>query len=502
MSDLSVSIRGSARKDQTTDADIALLIADMAEPDLQVEPEGAFDLTRAQLDALASGDAKGGPSVEKLGTVFEPSTRHLYVLRFNSGAPGFKPRALGVAAAKFLLSKAGSSAAIYFQTALLQDAALLDGFLLGLHLRHYSFAKYKTHESPPNNTSVEVFIPKKFNTPAKKSATRAEKISSKVHLCRDLVNEPPNILTTSQFKDEIQGLASANLEVEIFEEAELAEMRFSGLLTVGRGSHSPSYVVVMRDKRNTTDTPDVCLVGKGVCFDSGGLSLKSVANMKDMKMDMAGAAVVVSTMCALAEMDKPTNTVGLVGLVENSVDGDAYRPGDILTMRSGKTVEVVNTDAEGRLVLADVLHYGIERFQPKCVIDVATLTGGIITALGHDIAGVFSNSDALSNKLRKAAVATDEELWTMPLRDFHRRFLESDVADVKQAGGPAATSISAAMFLAEFVGATPWAHIDIAGVAMTPREGKVWPKGASGWGVQTLTQFCATAAGQSFEDVS
>ena len=307
---------------------------------------------------------------------------------------------------------------------------------------------------------------------------------------RDLVSEPANVLTTSEFAERLTGLRELGVEVEVLDEPELERLGMRTLLAVGQGSESPSKVVVMQWKGSDGDKAPLALVGKGVVFDTGGISIKPGAGMEEMTMDMGGAGVVAGAMKALALRKAPAHVVGLVGLVENMPDGKAQRPGDVVRSMKGDTIEVINTDAEGRLVLADVLWYAQERFQPRAVIDLATLTGAIIIALGHEKAGVFANDDALAAGLLAAAEAEGEGAWRMPLAPAYDKALKSRIADIANVGGRPAGSITAAQFLQRFVkDGTPWAHIDIAGVAYVSKDTDFAPKGATGWGVRTLDRL-------------
>ena len=461
-----------------------------------------LELTEEVLKSIKTLSGEGAARLEPVGLVSGETPVRLFVFALSSpeeeaeeepeaGSAGdTSPMRHGSALARAIARTSMKDVKVGFDRSLETDTGFMTAFMSGLRLRRYDYKKHRTGAAAAKKQVVELLLAAE-TAPAIQSAFNAEThVVEAVHFCRDLVSEPTNHLTTTLFKEQIEALASDTLSVEVLDERTLEQKGFRGLLAVGVGSDSPSYVVIMRDKRTPSNSPSpLCMIGKGVVFDSGGLSLKPAGSMKDMKMDMGGAAVVVSTMSALSKAPTPSNVIGLVGLVENMPSGKAYRPGDILKMRSGSTVEVVNTDAEGRLVLADVLNYAIEAYKPAGMIDLATLTGGMITALGHDIAGVFSNSDIMTDALLESAEISEEELWRMPLKGFHRKLLSSDVADIKQTGGPSASAISAAKFLEAFVEDVPWAHFDIAGVTMTPGEGKYWPKGASGWGVQTLYHF-------------
>jgi leucyl aminopeptidase len=310
-----------------------------------------------------------------------------------------------------------------------------------------------------------------------------------VLLTRDLVNAPANVLTTSAFAERLEGLRALGVEVEVLDEAQLADLGLRTLLAVGQGSESPSLVVVMHWKGGGDAAP-LALVGKGVVFDTGGVSIKPAQGMEDMTSDMGGAGVVAGVMHALAARKAAANVVGLVGLVENMPDGRAQRPGDVVKTMKGDTVEVINTDAEGRLVLADVLWYAQERFAPRAMIDLATLTGAVVIALGHEMAGVFANDDKLATDLLAAAAAEDEGAWRMPLAPAYDRLIKSRLADMANVGGRPAGAVTAAQFLQRFVKeGVPWAHLDIAGVALMPRDTDLAAKGASGWGVRALDRL-------------
>ncbi|MDD7970308.1 leucyl aminopeptidase [Roseinatronobacter alkalisoli] len=306
-----------------------------------------------------------------------------------------------------------------------------------------------------------------------------------VHLTRDLVNAPANVLTTTSFANQINDMQALGLKVEILDEDDLNRLGLRAMLAVGQGSDSPSKLAILH-WQGAQGAP-LAIVGKGVMFDTGGISIKPGAGMEEMTMDMGGAAVTVGLMQALAERKARANVVGLVGLAENMPDGRAQRPGDVVQSMKGDMIEVINTDAEGRMVLADVLWYAQDRFAPRAVIDLATLTGAIIVALGHDKAGVFANDDALANAFLKAADHMGEGAWRMPLDPCYDKLISSRIGDVKNSGGRAAGSITAAQFLQRFIKpGTPWMHLDIAGVALPKTESAHAPKGASGWGVLAL----------------
>ncbi len=358
---------------------------------------------------------------------------------------------------------------------------------LGIALRSYDFDAHKSKESERSAT-VTISHQKPDEVDAAFAPLYA--VADGVRMTRDLTNEPANVLTTTEFADRLAEMKDLGLEVEVLEEDKLAELGMRTLLSVGQGSVSPSKVVVMQWNGGDKGDAPLALVGKGVVFDTGGISLKPAGGMEDMTMDMGGAGVVAGTMRALAKRKAKANVVGLVGLVENMPSGNATRPGDVVKSMKGDTVEIINTDAEGRLVLCDVMWYAQERFSPVGMVDLATLTGAIIIGLGHENAGVFSNNDMFCNAFLKAAGAEDEGAWRMPLGKPYDDQLKSRVADMKNVGGRPAGSITAAQFLQRFVKEeTPWIHLDIAGVASVAAETSYAPKGATGWGVRALSRF-------------
>ncbi|MFN4158381.1 MAG: leucyl aminopeptidase [Gemmobacter sp.] len=357
----------------------------------------------------------------------------------------------------------------------------------GLALRAYEFTPHKTGADEGRGpVTVMLANPEAAAAAASPLAARAEGVC----FARDLVNEPANVLTTHDFAARLAAMQELGLDVEILEEEDLERLGMRTLLAVGMGSESPSKVVVMQWHGGTKDAAPFALVGKGVVFDTGGNSMKPAAGMEEMTMDMGGAAVVSGVMRTLALRRAKANVVGLVGLVENMVDGRAQRPGDVVKSMKGDTVEVINTDAEGRLVLADVLWYAQERFQPTGIVDLATLTGAIIIALGSENAGVFSNNDDLAGAVLAAAKAEGEGAWRMPMGEAYDARLKSRIADMMNVGGREGGAITAAQFLARFVKpGMPWVHLDIAGVTLAKSDGPTFPKGATGWGVATLDRM-------------
>lgn len=361
--------------------------------------------------------------------------------------------------------------------------------LLGAVLRAYAFTTHKTAEAKPAGALTLM-----VTNPAAVEAEvgRALAVTEGVFLTRDLVNEPANHLTTSAFAARLAAMADLGLKISLLEEKDMQKLGMGALLSVGNGSISPSKLVVMEWQGGAKGEAPLALVGKGVVFDTGGISMKPAAGMEDMTMDMGGAGVVAGVMQILARRKARGNVVGLVGLVENMVSDRATRPGDVITSMKGDTIEVINTDAEGRLVLADVLWYAQETYKPRGIIDLATLTGAIIVGLGHETAGVFANDDALCKAVLRAAEAEGEAAWRMPMGEVYDEKLASQIADMKNVGGREAGSITAAQFLKRFVREDmPWVHLDIAGVASVKADTPYAPKGASGWGVMTLNRLVA-----------
>ena len=366
---------------------------------------------------------------------------------------------------------------------------------LGAVLRAYRFDLYRTKLKPEDKPKMAVVHVLTADVAAATAAWPAlAAVARGVFITRDLVSEPANILTPPEFATRIEKLADLGLKIEVFGQAELEKLGFGSLLGVSQGSAQPPRMVVMQWHGATGENADkkpVAFIGKGVTFDTGGISIKPAGGMEDMKWDMAGAGTVVGLMAALAGRKAKVNAVGLVGIVENMPSATAQRPGDVVKSYSGQTIEVLNTDAEGRLVLADVLWYAQEKFDPRFMVDLATLTGAIIVALGHEHAGLFSNDEDLAGKLAAAGAATGEKLWRMPMGREYDKQLKSDIADMKNITGRPGSSITAAQFIARFVNEKPWAHLDIAGTAWATKDSAVSPKGATAFGLRLLDRLVA-----------
>jgi leucyl aminopeptidase len=459
-------------------------IAVFADPDEGLSP-AARRLDRMMRGALArcvASEAFGAMKPGEARDLAYPgglAAEAVQVVRLKKRVDVAQARKAGAAIGKGL----GPSGVIV----LAEGHAMAAEIAFGLAMRAYDFLTHKTAErKEPGPVTMMVTNPEAVAAAASPMAAVAEG----VFFTRDLVNEPANVLTTYDFAARLAAMQELGLEVEILEEEDLTKLGMGALLGVGQGSESPSKVVVMQWHGGKKGDAPFALVGKGVVFDTGGISIKPAGGMEDMTMDMGGAGVVAGVMRTLAMRQAKANVVGLVGLVENMPDGRAQRPGDVVKSMKGDTIEVINTDAEGRLVLADVLWYAQERFNPTGMINLATLTGAIIIALGHENTGVFSNDDDLCNAFLKAAKAEGEGAWRMPMGDAYDAKLKSRIADMMNVGGRDGGAITAAQFLQRFVKPDmPWCHLDIAGTALLKADSTLAPKGATGWGVMALNRL-------------
>ncbi|MFZ5675171.1 MAG: leucyl aminopeptidase [Pseudomonadota bacterium] len=399
----------------------------------------------------------------------------------------------------------GGAIAGYLQAAKTESGAVaadIDGLTLdaaefaallasGATLRTYSFDRYKSKKPGNGKALTALTILTGEAVKAKKAFADYEAVAEGVHFARDLVNEPANKLNPVEFAARVKAKGKAGLAVEILTPAQMKKLGMGALLGVAQGSVNEPRLVVMRWQGGRKSDQPVAFVGKGVTFDTGGISIKPAAGMEDMKGDMGGAACVAGLMLALARRKAKVNAVGVIGLVENMPDGNAQRPGDIVTSMSGKTIAVLNTDAEGRLVLADALWYTQDRFKPQFMINLATLTGAIMVALGKEHAGLFSNNDELAARLYDLGLATGEKVWRMPLAPEYDKMLDFEVADMKNIGGRNAGAITAAQFLQRFVNNVPWVHLDVAGTAMDSNKSPINQSWGSGWGVRLLNRLVA-----------
>ena len=458
-----------------------------------VDSEGKLDtgarrvnrLTKGAVARIVEGEGwakvKEGDSVT-VGYPAGMKADAVDVIRLERNAKGTVARKAGATLAK----TRGGKADMLILAAQLRHAQEM---VFGLVMRDYAFENHKSADSTRTG-AVQVMCGKPDEL--KEAVAPLLAVAEGAHMTRDLVNEPSNVLTTTHYTERLKEMESLGLKVEVLDEAALEKLGMRTLLSVGQGSESPSYVVTMRWDGGEKDAAPLALVGKGVVFDTGGISLKPAANMENMTMDMGGSAVVAGVMRTLALRGAKANVVGVVGIVENMPSGKATRPGDVVTSMKGDTIENINTDAEGRLVLCDAMWYTQETFKPAAMIDLATLTGAIIVGLGNENAGVFSNNTPFCNAFLKSAEAEGEGAWRLPLSQAYDDLLKSRIADMKNVGGPAAGSITAAQFLQRFVkDDCPWIHLDIAGVTSLKTETALAPVGATGWGVASLNRLIA-----------
>ncbi len=361
---------------------------------------------------------------------------------------------------------------------------------IGAKMKTYRFDKYRTKEEKDDKPTLAKITVQTSATKAKDVFAVYDQINDGVFLTRDLVSEPANILYPDSFAKRCQALSKLGVKIKVLGEAEMKKLGMGSLLGVGQGSVRDSKLVAMEWLGGKKGDAPVAFVGKGVTFDTGGISLKPAPGMEDMKWDMGGAGAVTGAMAAIAGRKAKANVIGVVGLVENMPDGNAQRPGDVVKSMSGQTIEVLNTDAEGRLVLADALWWTQETYKPKAVIDLATLTGAIMIALAHEFGGMFTKDDKLAKQLDAAGEATGDKLWRMPLTQTHDDMIKSDIADMQNIGGRWGGSSSAAAFLGRFVKeGVSWAHLDIAGMAWNTKDKPTCPKGGSGYGVRLLDEY-------------
>jgi leucyl aminopeptidase len=384
------------------------------------------------------------------------------------------------------------SGSVFFESK--NSAKDLANIAFGAALQSYRFNRYFENKKKDKELKLEnlTFMASDL-AKAKKEFSELDILAQNIFFVRDLVSEPSNVLNPESYAEICKSLKKDGLEVQVLGEAEMTKLGMGSLLCVGQGSARESKLVVLQWNGGSAKEKPIAFVGKGVTFDTGGISIKPSANMEDMKTDMGGSAVVVGLLRNLAQRKAKINVVGVVGLVENMPSGTAVKPGDVVTSMSGQTIEVINTDAEGRLVLADALHYTNTKFKPKFIIDLATLTGAIIVALADVYAGLFSNDDELAKKIEASGIETGERTWRMPIGDEYDAMINSDIADMKNVGsGRGAGSTTAAQFLKRFVGETKWAHLDIAGVAWRGKGDAMAVKGASGYGLRLLDQLVRT----------
>ena len=477
-----------------TGAIIIPVFEDGKKPDAFTDLDKATDGALARAVKAASFEGKKGKTLDIVAPAGVGNSRILIV---GAGASkdlsALDAEAVGGGAMAALSS--GKDASAVFALKGLKAKKLSEGELaahigVGALLRSYRFDKYRTKEKKEDKPQLKKIT---INTAAKDGKSLYDpmaKVADGVFLTRDLVSEPANILFPQEFASRCRKLEKLGVKVKVLGEAEMKKLGMGSLLGVGQGSVRESKLVAMEWMGGKKGDAPVCFVGKGVTFDTGGISLKPAPGMEDMKWDMGGAGAVTGAMAAIAGRKAKANVIGVVGLVENMPDGNAQRPGDVVTSMSKQTIEVLNTDAEGRLVLADALWWTQETYKPAAVIDLATLTGAIIISLAHEFGGMFTKDDKLAKALDAAAETSGDKLWRMPLTKTHDEMIKSDIADMQNIGGKGGGSSTAAAFLGRFIkDDVSWAHLDIAGMAWNQKDTPTIPKGGSGYGVRLLDEY-------------
>jgi leucyl aminopeptidase len=398
--------------------------------------------------------------------------------------------AAGVKSARSAKAKSVVISTLYSVVEQLSDYETVHSIVEGAKLGHYRFDKYLTQEKEKFEVEkVIVSLEDVSSTIGRKAAWDAETLCDAVYMTRDLANAPANEVYPEVLAEVASNMAKKyHLHARILDERQIQKLKMGGLLAVNSGSARPPRFITLEHKGNQKSRDWYAIVGKGITFDSGGISIKPATGMGEMKMDMSGAAAVIGTLQAIAALRIPVNVVGIAPCTENLPSGTAYKPGDVVTTMSGITIEVDNTDAEGRVILSDGLYYA-QRYRPKAIIDLATLTGACVVALGQHATGMFGTSEEVMAQLKEAGEKTYERVWQMPIFEEYEKQIKSDIADVKNVGGRWAGAITAALFLKRFVGKYPWVHLDIAGTAMLEEPTEYAPKGGSGVGVRLLTQF-------------
>lgn len=440
--------------------------------------------------SLARFNGEVGASVENF-TEVDGVARRILLVGVGAGKDDELERAGGAIVAKLLTSGAKTTS-VSFEAAGDITAAGLASFAFGAKLRSWRIDTYRTRLPEKQKPTLDV-VELVSALDASADWARLEQVAEGVAFTRELVAEPANILYPESFVERCRPLEALGVTVTVLDETQMADLGMGALLGVAQGSiRKPRLLALEWNGTDDTDAKPLVFVGKGVTFDTGGISIKPAAGMEDMKWDMGGAGAVAGTMRALAGRKAKARVIGICGLVENMPDGNAQRPGDIVTSMSGQTIEVLNTDAEGRLVLCDALTWAQKTYNPETVIDLATLTGAMIVSLGHEYAGLFSNDDGLADTLTAAGKASGDKLWRFPLGDAYNKLIDSPIADMKNIGGRWAGSITAAQFIQRFVDdGVKWAHLDIAGMVWADTPGATWEKGATGYGVRLLDRFVA-----------
>ncbi|MDQ4419740.1 leucyl aminopeptidase [Sphingobium sp. DEHP117] len=439
---------------------------------------------------LARFAGECGAAVESFLQV-DGQARRVLLLGVGGGSDADMEKA-GAALTGKLLTSGATFASVSFEAAGPVTAAGVARFALGAELRGWRIDKYRTKltdKQKPTLTTVELVS----GADCASEWAHLSAVAEGVRFTRELVAEPANILYPESFVERCRALESAGVTLTVLDEADMAKLGMGALLGVAQGSvRTPRLLAMEWNGTGDAAATPLVLVGKGVTFDTGGISIKPAAGMEDMKWDMGGAGAVAGTMRALAARKAKARVVGICGLVENMPDGNAQRPGDVVTSMSGQTIEVINTDAEGRLVLCDVITWAQQTYKPEALIDLATLTGAMIVSLGHEYAGLFSNDDGLADDLVAAGKASGDQLWRFPLGDAYDKQIDSPIADMKNTGGRFGGSITAAQFIKRFVDeGVKWAHLDIAGMVWADKPGATWDKGATGYGVRLLDRLVA-----------
>ncbi|MGE0539939.1 MAG: leucyl aminopeptidase [Dehalococcoidia bacterium] len=437
-----------------------------AKQSLLLYPHDAVAPHRLLLVGLGKADALNAETIREAAAAAVRRTRELQVAAFTLGVAGDLP---------------------------LSPELVGQAFAEGIELGTYRFWRYRTGLTEEQKFEVErvtVFAASDREAAFRTGFANGVTIARGVMLVRDLVNSPPFTMNPARLADEASAVGDRlGLKMTVLNETQLVEQGFGGIMAVGKGSDNEPRFVVMEYGTAGADTPTICIVGKGITFDSGGLSIKPADAMETMKNDMSGAAAVIGTMQVTAELKLPLHVVGIFSAAENMPSGEAYRPGDIVTTLSGKTIEILNTDAEGRVVLSDALFYA-QRYKPAAIVELSTLTGAMIIALGEHVTGLMATNQELADKISRAGDATAERVWQLPLWDEYHQMVKSEVADLKNMAGRAAGSLTAGAFLAAFAGDYPFAHLDIAGTAWAEKETKPYePQGGTGVGVRLVTEF-------------
>ncbi len=467
---------------------------------LPVEKDGLDRIPAGTLDdatlALVRGAAKSGRfdgDAGSIAEIFVPGTdsaNRVVLLGVGAGGEADYERAGGTLTARFLTTGVTSITVDFASLGGAPSARAVARFAAATVQRGWRFDLYRTKLSEKQKPTLTDIIVVGAPDGSEAAWAEALAVTGGLDLTRTLVSEPPNVIYPESFVERCQHLAELGVEITVLDRAQMEALGMGALLGVAQGSVKEGRILAMRWNGKGAGDVDVALVGKGVTFDTGGISIKPAAGMEDMKWDMGGAGAVAGAMKALATRKAKANVVGVCALAENMPDGNAQRPGDVVTSMSGQTIEIINTDAEGRLVLCDALTWTQQTFKPKTIVDLATLTGAMIIALGSEHGGLFANDDGLAEELLAAGRATGDPLWRFPLSDAYNKLIDSPIADVKNAGPRGAGSITAAQFLQRFIDpGVRWAHLDIAGMVWADKPGSTFDKGATGFGVRLLDRF-------------